>query len=797
MKTFSFKKGFTLIELLAVIVILAIILLIATPTILNVVGEARRGAFEASAQGISKAAENDCLAKMVSGREATSQVVFADGQIVSEDLIPFTGKNPKEGVVLVNRDCQVQMAIDDGTWCIQKGYSDNEIIVTALAEMTEDCAISSFTGEIVWELAGDGTITAILPIVTGTNVFYSINGTDWQVSNVFEGLDPNTSYTFYVQIDGVTSPDVINTSTPAVYQITYQATTGGSINPAERDVIANGTAAAPTVLVDEGYQFATFIITEGAGNGDLNLVTGEITNVTGNMTLEATFMINSYTVNYQSNQGATFNPNYRTVTHGGDSTTPDITIEEGYTFSHYTAVSGVGNGNLNTTTGNVTNVIGNMTIEASFELTEYTVTYEITTGGTITPPNRIVQHGNNAIAPDVTLNAGYELIDFEITSGGGSATLNPSTGALTNVVGHVTVRANLALETFTVTYDADGGSCDPTSRIVDWGTSAAGPSCSQTGYTVANYSITSGSCHGTFDSGTGACSEVRSNITVRANWVINTYTVTYDANGGSCDPTHRTVNWGASAAGPSCSRTGHSLSNYSITSGSCHGTFDSGTGACSEVRANITVRANWAVSNPCGGITQVSWQGYNYSVVGIGTQCWLAENLRATHNGCLSNTWNESAPLNACATHGPNEGGSQGSYMDGLSSGMVLYQWGAAMNGSTTEGAQGLCPTGWHIPTDAEWTILTNFVGANPGTQLKSASPSWNGTNTVGFSALPAGYRVTSGSLGFVGALGSWWSSSPSGTNAWFRSLLSGSSGVGRNTSSQAFGYSVRCVLGL
>ena len=185
----------------------------------------------------------------------------------------------------------------------------------------------------------------------------------------------------------------------------------------------------------------------------------------------------------------------------------------------------------------------------------------------------------------------------------------------------------------------------------------------------------------------------------------------------------------------------------------------------------------------CGEDLVDSRDTEEYETVQIGNQCWMAENLRYTGNGCTDKTWNDASPHDACRSHSTDWGEE------------VLYQWGAAMNGSTNEGAQGLCPDGWHVPTDEEWTILTDYVGSSPGTKLKS-SEYWNGDDNFGFNALPAGYRNNSGSLNDVGSNGYWWTSSPSGSNAWDRILYSGYSDVGRYDNSQADGRSVRCLLG-
>ncbi len=598
-KKFYFrKKGFTLIELLAVIVILAIILLVAFPIVLNVISEARKGAFESSAYGLSKTSENECMANLVKGDSKVMEITFEGGIITSEDMISFSGRAPEDGVIIINQNCKVQMAVTDGYWCVQKAFNNKEVTVTRLSDMESDCEITDFAGLIEWTLQEDGNLSALLPEVTGPNVEYSKDGISWQESNLFEDLEANTTYTFRIRIDGVETDELISVASPNVYTIIYQAGTGGSVDPLSKYGLEEGTVTGPDATENEGYDFTNFTIVEGAGNGDLNLSNGNISNLAGDMTIQANFTIRQYTVNYQSNQGATFDPNYRTVNHGSDATTPSVEIEEGYSFSHYTVISGIGNGELNTETGNVTNVTGNMVIEASFTLNEYTVSYTAGTGGSVNTASRVVSHGGTSDAPGHSANTGYSFADFEITSGSGNGNLNTSTGAVTNVIGHMTVRANFTINSYTVSYTSStGGSVNPSSESVNWSSANTGTSASPSvGYSFTNYTLESGNCNGTFSNSTGICSDVRGAITVRANFTINQYTVSYNANGGSCSPTSRTINHGGSADGPACSRTGYTLSNYSIISGSCASGWNSGTGYCGSVTTNITIQANWTIN---------------------------------------------------------------------------------------------------------------------------------------------------------------------------------------------------------
>ena len=123
-----------------------------------------------------------------------------------------------------------------------------------------------------------------------------------------------------------------------------------------------------------------------------------------------------------------------------------------------------------------------------------------------------------------------------------------------------------------------------------------------------------------------------------------------------------------------------------------------------------------------------------------------------------------------------------------------LYNWYAVTD------PRGLAPKGYHIPSDAEWKILTDYLGGESvaGTKMKSSS-GWknngNGTNTLGFAGLPGGYRNNNEDFNYIGAYGNWWSSSEDDTYyAWFRNLYNFNGNVNRNNSDKQNGFSVRCI---
>jgi uncharacterized protein (TIGR02145 family) len=189
----------------------------------------------------------------------------------------------------------------------------------------------------------------------------------------------------------------------------------------------------------------------------------------------------------------------------------------------------------------------------------------------------------------------------------------------------------------------------------------------------------------------------------------------------------------------------------------------------------------------------------NYATVTIGTQTWMAENLKVgvridgvheqTNNGIIEKYCYGNDEAN-CAIYGG------------------LYQWNEIMQYVTTPGVQGICPPGWHIPTDAQWTAVTDFLGGASvaGGKMKTTgtieagtglwySPNTAATNESGFSAVPAGNRHYDGTFGNIGYYGSWWSSSEYSTsNAWYRFMYCGNGNVFRDDRDKSDGFSVRCL---
>ena len=190
----------------------------------------------------------------------------------------------------------------------------------------------------------------------------------------------------------------------------------------------------------------------------------------------------------------------------------------------------------------------------------------------------------------------------------------------------------------------------------------------------------------------------------------------------------------------------------------------------------------------CGD--DVLHEGYWYNTPSIGGQCWFAENVRYLP---------EVSPSSAGSDVDPHAYvyGFEGTDVSQAQNTLEYHQFGALYNFPAVE-QWNLCPEGWHVPTDLEWTEMINSLGSEDfaGNMMKAKyGDAWDGTNLSGFSGLPGGFRYFNGDyFGYAGNYGIWWSSSPNGPNAWYRYLGSLNGNVNRVDGSPQGGYSVRCV---
>ena len=213
----------------------------------------------------------------------------------------------------------------------------------------------------------------------------------------------------------------------------------------------------------------------------------------------------------------------------------------------------------------------------------------------------------------------------------------------------------------------------------------------------------------------------------------------------------------------------------------------------------------------CGTNTVSDYEGHIYNTVQIGDQCWMKENMRATKYSDGTSITKASVTQESSGTRYYYDPGQAANYG-------YLYNWPAAKGpSSVSANNQGICPTGWHVPSDGEWTQLTQYVGSqsnylcsNSSSYIAKALASttgWNssnsqcavgntpaGNNATGFSAVPAGYHYGS-SFGDSGNCAYFWSSTEyHSSSVYSRYLFYYNAFVYSYSNFKSNGYSVRCL---
>jgi len=230
------------------------------------------------------------------------------------------------------------------------------------------------------------------------------------------------------------------------------------------------------------------------------------------------------------------------------------------------------------------------------------------------------------------------------------------------------------------------------------------------------------------------------------------------------------------------------------------------SGILDAPEASDTYTFQFATNIPCPGTPTVTYEGQVYNTIQVFSQCWLKENLNVgimitgsqnqTNNGTMEKYCYDDA-TNNCGIYGG------------------LYQWNEMMQYTIQQGAQGICPQGWHMPTDEEWKVLEGAVDSQYGIgdttwdiagirgydvaeNLKTIS-GWNnngnGTDLYGFSAQPSGKRESDGSFAYMGVYGIIWASTQTDyLFSRFRSFACWGPELARGKWNKNTGHSVRCI---
>jgi len=203
--------------------------------------------------------------------------------------------------------------------------------------------------------------------------------------------------------------------------------------------------------------------------------------------------------------------------------------------------------------------------------------------------------------------------------------------------------------------------------------------------------------------------------------------------------------------------------------------------------------------------TVTDYDGNVYDTVTIGTQVWMKQNLRVTH-------YNDGTAIPNITDNTQWSNLTTGAYCDYNNTPNYSAIYGTLYNWHTVS-KDNLCPTGWRVPSNADWNLMEKYldntvdtnaigwVGTDIGRKLKEAgtthwnSPNTSATNSSGFTALGGSFRYPNGSFWTLGNDGDWWTSSVySVSESWFRHLFYSESRIGHPTLEKTYGFSIRCI---
>ncbi|GHU70841.1 hypothetical protein FACS189450_05930 [Spirochaetia bacterium] len=613
-----------------------------------------------------------------------------------------------------------------------------------------------------------GTVT--LPATDPARTGYTFGG--WNTAANGSGTVFNAATAVTADIT-VYAQWTINT-----YTVTFDKNGGDTdASPTSATTTYGGTVSLPTPPTRTGYAFGGW---NTAANGS-GTAFDATTAVTGNITVYAKWTINTYTVTFDKNNtdsGSTeANPNTMgPVIHGGTVGLPARPARTGYTFGGWnTAADGSG-----TVFDATTTVRANITVYAQWTINSYTVTFNKNGGTTeASPASATTTHGGTVTLPTTDpTRTGYTFFGWN-TAANGSGTAFTATTA---VSANITVYAKWTAITYTVTFDKNGGDTDasPTTKpvTVPATTIDALPTTAptRTGYTFGGWNTAADGSGTVFD----ATTTVTGNITVYAQWTINSYTVTFDKNGGDtgASPASATTTYGGTVSLPATAPTwtGYTFGGWNTAANGSGTVFD----ATTTVTGSITVYAQWTANtytvtfDKNGGDTGASpasatatyggtvslpatvptWTGYavggwNTAADGSGTVFdatttvtgnitvyaqWTINSYTVTFDKNGGTT--EASPASATTTHG---GTVSLPTTDPTRTGYTFDSWNTAANGSGTAFDATTTVTG-NITVYAQWTAnsyTVTFDKNNTDSGSTEASPASATTTYGGTVTLP------------------------------------------------------------
>ncbi len=542
-----------------------------------------------------------------------------------------------------------------------------------------------------------------MPEFTLDNGYKATNWTITQATNEVWGSGE------YVWVAGRTGNITVNANyTTETYTITLNAGANGSVNStAVTYNIENTTAPVlPNVTANKGYSFANWQITTASGNwteGEYSWTAGKY----GNITLTANYQLATYTITYTIGAKGSLSSysNTYNVTTTTEPTLPTVTLNDGYTFTGWTITSVASDGDW--TTGDyawVAGRTGNITVNADYSLQTYTITLVAGDNGIIDKQTvtYTVENTEAPVLPNVIANDGYTFTGWQITTANGNWNVGNYEWT-EGKFGNITLTARYQIETYTITYVVgDKGELEFTSNTYDVTTQNQPELPELTladGYKFVNWTITFATPNSGWTAGEYTWVAGRKgDLTVTANYVLETYTITVNAGAHgdvtSTSVTYTVENVNAPTLPSLTVDSGYNFEGWTVTT--IGGNWNTGAYVWEQGKfGNITITANYSaieytITYTTGEHGHLSFVTSTYTVE---TQNQPTLPVFTLDNGYRATNWT--------ITHTANESWGSGEYI-----------WESGRTGNITVNANYVLET---------YTITLN-VGTNGTTSSTSVT---------------------------------------------------------------------------
>jgi len=560
---------------------------------------------------------------------------------------------------------------------------------------------------------------------------------------------------------------IVKKNIPKKFTLTLAIAGSGTTTPSSSALVDSSADTAVTASANPGNSFVNW--TTNGSNAIIATPTSAATRITlnGNATVTANFKADSFKITFDPNQGSGTMAQQTILSGATVNLSPNAFMRTGYTFTGWSTIQ---DGTISYYDGSsYTMGKSNVVLYAKWTIKTYVLTIAKTGNGTTNPAPGTVDV-DTGVAATITAKPGigYSFVNWSVT---GPALVKSLTSDSTTVKlsGDASVTANFTINTYTLSIISGGNGTATGGGDGNYGTIKNISATPASGYQFLNWTVTSGNVSiGSITSASTTATLSNSNATVQANFTPIIDTVKFNCNGGTA-VANLAIQYGRTiGTAPATTMTGFVVDGWYTEAA-----FTNKYGFSTPVTANITLYAKWVVRDVNGNI---------YDTVKIGNQIWMKQNFAATkYNDSSaislvtdSATWANRTTEGYCYYNNTTNA-------DSIKKFGPLYNWYAVNTGK-------LAPAGWHVPSQAEWDTLQDYLIAhgfnwdntttgNKIAKAMAAQTDWMPSSTAsgivgnnlalnnkcGFTGLPAGLRDYGGGFSYVGIIGNWWSTTNAG----------------------------------